>query len=64
MTLGATTFDVASGDTACIAPGLLHQVENTGTAALTVLCMCSPADSHADTELSEHEGPPAQADIK
>ncbi len=51
MTLGAATFDVAPGDTICIAPGTAHCVENTGTEPLRILCACTPAYSHEDTEL-------------
>ena len=35
---------------------LMHpavHVENTGTVALTFLCMCAPAYVHTDTELTD-----------
>ena len=51
MTLGLATFDVAAGDTICIAPGTPHRIENTGRKALKILCACAPAYSHEDTEL-------------
>ncbi len=51
MTLGGKRFAVAVGDTICIAPGTPHRIENTGKAPLKILCGCSPAYSHADTEL-------------
>ena len=51
--LGTRTFDVDPGDTVCIAPGVEHSVENTGTVALTFLCMCAPAYVHTDTELTD-----------
>lgn len=51
MTLGGDSFTVQPGDTVCIAPGVLHCIENTGTSDLKVLCCCSPAYSHDDTEL-------------
>lgn len=51
MTLGAERFPLAAGDTVCIAPGIPHRVENTGSETLVILCACSPAYSHADTEL-------------
>ena len=51
MTLGDEKFAVTSGDTVCIAPGTPHCIENTGAAALRILCACSPAYSHDDTEL-------------
>lgn len=51
MTLGDERFSVAVGDTICIAPGTPHCIANTADAPLTILCACSPAYSHADTEL-------------
>ena len=53
MTLGERRFEVAAGDTVCIPPGTAHCIENTGGARLTLLCACSPAYSHEDTELLE-----------
>ena len=50
-TLGGERFSVAAGDTVCIAPGTPHCIANTGDAPLKILCACSPAYSHADTEL-------------
>jgi mannose-6-phosphate isomerase-like protein (cupin superfamily) len=51
MTLGGERFAVAAGDTICIAPGTPHCIENTGEEPLKILCACSPAYSHDDTEL-------------
>jgi mannose-6-phosphate isomerase-like protein (cupin superfamily) len=51
MTLGAEVFAVAAGDTVAIAPGTAHSVENTGSGPMTILCCCSPAYAHDDTEL-------------
>ncbi|WP_018871576.1 cupin domain-containing protein [Thioalkalivibrio sp. ALJ16] len=51
MRLGAKTFAVAAGDTVCIAPGTPHNIRNTGTGPLHILCSCSPPYSHDDTEL-------------
>lgn len=51
MTLGEKQFDVAEGETICISPGTLHCIRNTGSHTLTILCCCSPAYSHDDTEL-------------
>lgn len=51
MTLGEQRFAVVAGDTVCIAPGTPHCVENTGELPLKILCACSPAYSHEDTEL-------------
>lgn len=51
MTLGTATFEVKRGDTVCIKPGTPHCIENTGGEALRILCACSPAYAHDDTEL-------------
>jgi mannose-6-phosphate isomerase-like protein (cupin superfamily) len=51
MTLGDERIAVAVGDTVCIAPGTPHCIANTGDAPLTILCACSPAYSHDDTDL-------------
>jgi len=53
MTLGDTCFKVGAGDTVLIAPGTPHRIEATGPAPLRMLCCCSPAYSHEDTELLE-----------
>ena len=53
MTLGAETFAVSAGDTVAIAPGTAHSVENTGADSMTILCACSPAYAHDDTQLLE-----------
>ena len=53
MRLDKEVFTVKPGDTICIAPGTPHNVENTGAAPLRILCACSPAYSHDDTELVE-----------
>ncbi|ADH84897.1 cupin domain-containing protein [Desulfurivibrio alkaliphilus] len=52
MGLGETTFAVAAGDTVAISPGTTHWLENPGPGPLVVLCACSPAYSHEDTELA------------
>ena len=51
MTLGAEHIAVRAGDTIAIAPGAAHCVENTGCEPMKILCACSPAYSHEDTEL-------------
>ncbi len=51
MTLGAESFPVKAGDTVCIPPGMPHNIVNTGAGDLKILCCCSPAYSHDDTEL-------------
>ncbi len=53
MKLGDDQFEVTAGDTVCIPPGTPHCIKNIGTDALRILCMCSPAYSHNDTELLE-----------
>lgn len=53
MTLGDDRFGVRAGDSVCITPGLAHRLENTGSAPLVLLCCCSPAYAHDDTELLE-----------
>ena len=51
MTLGDKQFEVSVGDTVTISPGTAHCIKNTGDTALHILCACSPAYSHDDTEL-------------
>lgn len=51
MTLGEAGFAVGVGDTVLIPPGTAHCIENTGTTPLVILCACSPAYRHDDTEL-------------
>ena len=53
MTLGGQRFAVGTGDTVCIPPGTAHCIENAGVEKLTLLCACSPAYAHEDTELLE-----------
>lgn len=51
MTLGDESFAVAAGDSVLIPPGTAHCIEATGTTSLRILCCCSPAYRHDDTEL-------------
>lgn len=51
MHLGDEEFEVKTGDTVCISPGTAHCIHNTGKEDLVILCCCSPAYSHEDTEL-------------
>jgi mannose-6-phosphate isomerase-like protein (cupin superfamily) len=51
MTLGDWVFEVAPGDTVCIPPGTAHCIEAAADGPLKILCCCSPAYSHEDTEL-------------
>lgn len=53
MQLGNERFEVGPGDTLCIPPGSAHCIEALGTEALKILCCCSPAYRHEDTELLE-----------
>ena len=51
MTLGEQSFDVAVGDTVCIAPNTPHGIRCTSGKPLKILCACAPAYAHADTVL-------------
>lgn len=51
MVLGDERFIVGPGDTVLIPPGTAHCLESTGPGDLVVLCCCSPAYAHEDTEL-------------
>lgn len=51
MRLGTDSFAVGPGDTVLIPPGTPHALDNPGPAPLRLLCCCSPAYSHEDTEL-------------
>lgn len=53
MTLGGETMKVGPGDTVAIPPGTPHRIEATGTQPLRILCCCSPAYRHEDTEMLE-----------
>ena len=53
MTLGKDTYPVEPGDTVLIRPGTPHCIEAIGSTPLRILCCCSPAYSHEDTELLE-----------
>lgn len=51
MTLAEQVFAVKPGDTICIPPGTAHCIKNIGKVDLLLLCCCSPAYSHEDTEV-------------
>jgi mannose-6-phosphate isomerase-like protein (cupin superfamily) len=51
MVVGEEEFAVAKGDTVCIMPDTPHRIVNTGATPLKLLCCCSPAYAHEDTEL-------------
>lgn len=53
LTLGEEKIKVSPGDTALIPPGTPHCIEATGVGPLHILCCCSPAYRHEDTELLE-----------
>ena len=55
MRLGDAEFKVQPGDTVCISPGTAHCITALGANELVLLCCCSPAYAHADTELLEAE---------
>jgi mannose-6-phosphate isomerase-like protein (cupin superfamily) len=57
MTVGAERFEVEPGDTVCIPPGTPHRIRSIGPEPLVILCACSPAYSHDDTELLASEAP-------
>ena len=51
MVVGDEQFAVTVGDTICIMPNTPHQIANIGAIPLKIMCCCSPAYSHEDTEL-------------
>jgi mannose-6-phosphate isomerase-like protein (cupin superfamily) len=51
MILGESRFPIEAGDTVCIPPGAPHNVANSGTGTLVILCFCVPPYTHDDTEL-------------
>lgn len=53
MRLGQHVFAVKPGDTIQIPPGTPHNISASNDGPLTLLCCCSPAYAHDDTELLE-----------
>lgn len=53
MRLGDERHDVGPGDAIAIPPGMIHQIENTGSVELKFLCCCAPGYEHEDTVLVE-----------
>ncbi len=53
MTMGDVLIDVEEGDSVCIIPGTPHNIKNISAEDLRILCCCSPAYSHDDTEIME-----------
>jgi mannose-6-phosphate isomerase-like protein (cupin superfamily) len=50
--------EVGAGDAVAIVAGKQHQIRNTGTDTLTLLCCCVPAYTDADTIMCEPLLPP------
>ena len=53
LTLGDEKLKVSPGDTALIPPGTPHCIEASAAGPLRILCCCSPAYRHDDTEILE-----------
>ena len=53
MRMGDERIPVEPGDSILIPPGTPHCIEALGGESLRILCCCSPAYSHEDTELLE-----------
>ncbi|MBF0255969.1 MAG: cupin domain-containing protein [Gammaproteobacteria bacterium] len=51
MQLADEVIEVRVGDSILIPPGTPHCIQALGSQPLHILCCCSPAYSHADTEL-------------
>lgn len=58
MRLGSETRQVGPGDAIAIPRTTPHQLVNTGTQPLVLLCCCSPAYEHWDTVLLTAPAPP------
>ncbi len=56
MILCEETFAIQAGDSVLVPPDTPHSVEATGAEPLRILCACSPAYRHEDTELLDGEG--------
>jgi mannose-6-phosphate isomerase-like protein (cupin superfamily) len=54
MRLGAESFKVKTGDAILILPGTPHNIKADSGKDIRILCICSPAYSHEDTELHIH----------
>jgi len=51
MSMDEEEFEINSGDTIVIQPGIVHHLVNDGVEELRVLCCCSPPYRHDDTML-------------
>ena len=55
MRIGEERRTVGPGDAIAIPPGAIHQIENTGSEVLKLLCCCAPGYEHEDTVLLESD---------
>lgn len=53
MTIDGEVRSVRVGDAIAIPPQAVHQLRNTGTDELRLLCCCAPGYQHDDTFLTE-----------
>lgn len=53
MIIDGESREVGPGDAIAIPPGASHQLTNTGSEVLRLLCCCTPPYEHADTVLKE-----------
>ena len=51
MWLGGHSFKVKMGDAILITPGTPHNIKADDGTGIRILCICSPAYTHDDTEL-------------
>jgi len=64
MSIGAQSFPIGSGDTLRIAPRTPHRITAPASGPLILLCCCSPAYAHADTELQDASVRPQDASVR
>ena len=53
MRIEQETRRVGPGDAIAIVPGAVHQLTNTGSEVLKLLCCCAPGYEHEDTVLED-----------
>jgi len=51
MMLGGRSLKVKTGDAILILPGTSHNIKADEGTGIRILCICSPAYSHDDTQL-------------
>lgn len=56
MRIEAEIREVSAGDAVAIPPGARHQITNTGSETLRLLCCCAPAYEDSDTVLLDEAG--------